>query len=78
MSAVRTGRFPARLLRPDWQATGSDEETSDDEVSAESAGEILSSYVLDLLYKGKISAKDACLVFYWVLSILLGASVKRS
>ena len=65
MSAVRTGRFPARPLRPDWQATGSDEETSDDEVSAESAGEIFSSYVLDLLYKGKISAKDACLVFYW-------------
>ena len=63
MATVRTGRFPARPLRPDWE--GSDGETSGDEVSAESSGEIFSSYVLDLLYKGRISAKDACLLCYW-------------
>ena len=62
---ARTGRFPARTLRPDWEAVGSDEETSDDDLSPAAAGDIFSALVLDLLFLGKVSAREACLLCYW-------------
>ena len=62
---ARTGRFPARTLRPDWEAIGSDEETSDDDISPAAAGDIFSALVLDLLFLGKVSAREACLLCYW-------------
>ena len=62
---ARTGRFPARTLRPDWEAVGSDEETSDDDISPAAAGDIFSALVLDLLFLGKVSAREACLLCYW-------------
>eukprot|EP00972_Heterocapsa_arctica_P062347 9190396-Heterocapsa_arctica.AAC.1 len=72
----RSGRHPTKRSnlfdqRP-WEREGSDDESSVNEPSGDEAGDIYVGYLLDLLYKGKISAKDACHLCYW--AHLSGAS----
>eukprot|EP00972_Heterocapsa_arctica_P024942 3676491-Heterocapsa_arctica.AAC.2 len=59
-SPARVTLFEQRL----WDREGSDDESSGDDPGGEEAGDIYVGYLLDLLYTGVISAKDACQLCY--------------
>ena len=60
------GGHPApRWEIPDMADSSEDESSDDDNVTQEGAARLLIDFVLDFVFPGTLSAKSACIIFWW-------------